>query len=377
MACPFMNHSQSSQRLTRGSCFLALLFVATLWPSCSKAPIPITIYTGEWAPYTSQHPNGVSSGYGGGFGMATDIVTAVILEMGYKPIYEFRDWPVVTDLIKENKIAAAFPYIKTKSRIDSGKFRFSKPLLVSTNVLFYNVKNLEDQPKDFKSLANTAVKLGVVKSYEYDEYDEHDESKLLIRDHFTDVQEFETEVEAFGHLIDGHIDILPSSELVGHTILESQFRAQRHKVAILPGFHRTQGLRLIVPENSATGKQFLEAFNKGLESVKYKDIQKALRSRYKKPSIDANEVILRSTQDYPVILAAAEVGQDVADPDSRNFQIPHGTRAVVVSWADPFESSGPFDSKTLYVAKTEVRILEGPLKDRIVWIPGPFIAFRE
>ena len=49
----------------RPQSLLAATVVALL--SCRKTHIPITIYTGEWSPYTTQKPDGVSAGSGGAF----------------------------------------------------------------------------------------------------------------------------------------------------------------------------------------------------------------------------------------------------------------------------------------------------------------------
>lgn len=360
--------------------FSTLLF---LLASCRDGDIPITIHTGEWSPYTSQEPNGISLGTGGAYGQAADVVSAVLREMRYEPVYRFEDWALIEDGLREGRIEAAFPFIQTRRRLGHG-LKFSDPLLESRGVLYFNRENLKGKPTDKSSISG--MKFGFVKGFEYDEV-KHGEAGGNGGGGLSDwtfpsaeapnVMNFNSEIESFAALVKGEVDLVPASDLVGNQILDAHFtRSEQGRVGILSEFSESRSLRLVVPGSSPGGARFLREFNRALSRVREKGIDRILLAPYDSPSRTGTTVLLCSIEGHPVILATRGPGEHEQNPAIWKAQVPHGTRAEVLDWGRPFEGDS-FDVRSVGREKTRVRILEGPLKNEVLWVPCQFVAFRD
>lgn len=349
--------------------FFALFSLAVVFFSAAcnnTAPLPIAVFTGEWSPYISQSSDGISSGAGGAYGITSDVVTATLREMNYEPDYQFRQWSVIENLINEKKIHSAFPFVKAVSREDS--FCFSEPIGQSVEVLFYNKQNGDD---NIESIG--ARHLGVVQGYEYDQF---------VNSTFARRTSFPNETEAFRALIKGEIDLLPADRQVAFQILEHHFLKDKHRVGIISGFEKANDLYLVMPSKGPKGKQgrcdidFLDRFNAALKTIDEKGILSSIQNRYQRHFESNRQVQLMAAPGFPFIIGVTEEYQhaDIRDKETPTFIIPQGTRAVVVEWNDRFFNSGQFGIDEEIQGKTKVRILEGPLKDRVVWVPNIFVT---
>jgi polar amino acid transport system substrate-binding protein len=349
---------------------LVVAVICASLSSCDKAAKSLTVSTGEWNPYSTQINNNVSSGVGGAYGIATDIVTAALREMNYEPRYEFYEWSVVENLIIRKQIIAAYPYVMAESRKDH--FCYSDSIGEATEVLFYNIPGLGEKVHSIKGITDKT--LGLVKGYEYDE-------KTV--ESFESTKEFETEKDAFSALVRGKIEVMPAEEMVGEYILSHNFGKERHLIGKVTDFRKIRTLHLVLPSKGPSGQmgrcdfRFLYDFNDALGRIKQKGIYDELTGRYRINTGKKFKVILVSTPRHPLIAGVKDRDDDVSDEQTPKVIIPHGTRAMVIQWSDRFTTAGTFTIENEMLNKTQVRLLEGPLKNRILWVPNVYISLKD
>lgn len=117
----------------------------------------LPLATGEWPPYTSEQL--------AGYGYLTEIVTAVVHEMGMKPEYFFCPWVRCERLTRIGEVFGTFPYAVTEVR--KMDFEFSDYIVKNRVSFFYNKKHLKNKIKlkSLKDLKNYLI--GGVKGYSY------------------------------------------------------------------------------------------------------------------------------------------------------------------------------------------------------------------
>lgn len=344
-----------------------LLAAAATLGACRDRTLPITVFTGEWAPYTTQHADDLSAGAGGAYGLAADVTTAALREMGNEPIYEFRSWAMVESLVRAKKIEAAFPFIEAEGRRDA--FCYSAPLLHAEGRLYYNA----ERQGPGLALDEAEGVLGVVEGYEYD-------PELTGR--FDDRKVLGSESAAFAALLDGEVDFVPAMVEVAERLLDREQAATRHRLAMVEGARWRPSLHLVVPSRGPVGQpgrcdiELLRRFDAALAQLKESGVHDELLARYQPPQGGAVKVVLRPTERHPLVLAAETPDVDLADTGTPKLLIPAGSRAVVIEWGERFTQPTPFDTSDPYAPRTRVRLLDGPAAGRLVWVPDLFITLE-
>ena len=341
---------------------------------CDRKDLPITVVTGEWKPYVFSVP-------GGAEGRAADVVTAAFREMNYEPVYEFRQWAVVEKLIKEDRIEVAFPFVKHRNR--DTDFCYSKALGEGQIVLYYNsevhrdplsASQIEQKKREYK--------LVTVEGYQYPD---------AITNMFGgDPVVLDSEKDAFRRLIKGdssqkkRIDFLPAMEKVGDSILSEDFPEHKHNVKKITNAHWAIEYYLVVPKrdkNGCAGNNLLQDFNQGLDNLrdnKGGGVYAKLIAPYDTPTKVRGHMVLRATDKYPLIVGTMTQDGDLRDPRTDKVLIPDHTPAIVVEWGTPFEQIGKFDLDLAdpWHYRSRVRLLDGPAKDIVVWVPSLFLSFE-
>jgi len=362
---------RSPSKRAREGCRVWALMVLCLFSLVSACrnnttSLPITVFTGEWIPYISKFPDGVSGGEGGAYGVTSEVVTAALREMNYEPDYQFRQWSELENLLLKKNIHSAFPYRKTASREHS--FCFSKPIGESVEVLFYNKNSLSD---DLETAAES--RLGVVEGYEYGQE---------IYQTFSNRVTFISETDAFNALIDEKIDVLPADKHVGMRLLEKHFLLEKHRIGILSDFENHDTLHLIVPSKGVRDSvegcdiEFLETFDEALQTISERGVVANIKNRYSTQFELDRKIKLTPSADYPLVFGVTEEYQeaDVFQADVPKIIIPKGTQAIVIQWHDFFTRASTFEIMHGAENKTLVRISEGPLKDRMLLVPNIFVT---
>jgi polar amino acid transport system substrate-binding protein len=328
----------------------------------------ITLATGEWPPYTTAQPlsDRESARQAAGYGIAVDIINEVLNEMHYIPHLEFMGWSKTLDVVEHGLVRAAFPFVRSEKREQFAYY--SDSLFKISSVLFYNIDRLKHPSiyQDYRDLAKCTnhCRVGIVRDYAYpEEILENISNPLIIDD----------ERLAFRKLISGEIDMLPSDQRVAQVLLDKHYPTAQHQIAVLPGLAASeQDVYLIAGRNNPENAAFIERFNDVLGKLrKAGDIDRILE-RYLSEDELVFEVRLTTINSYPLIFGTPNNEENI----SEGLLIPRGTHAIVVSWHKSFHELGQLDVQRQMREKSLVKIMEGPLKGELLWVPNIFISFE-
>ncbi len=304
----------------------------------------LKITTDNWYPYVD---NKLSNK-----GITTEIIDAIMEELKINYSLELNSFENGYLYTKEEKYDATFPYFKTLER--EKEMNYSKSLLETENVLFYNVNNYNKN-----SLYNS--KIGLINGYAYKNIDVNKFKNKIF---------FNNELRAFNSLNRGEIDLLPSNKLVGITIIKKYFNDFYTNIEYIKDkeFISLDTLHLISSVNSKN-RVFMEKFNNALDSLKksgkYDEIlfknQELLN-----PTI-SDYVRLVSNSSFPIVVASETLNSQ------EKYMLPTGTKAIVLEWSEYFKKPGIIKFYDEMLKKTKVRIINGPLKGKILYIENMYI----
>ena len=335
----------------------------------------IKIAVGEWDPFVSKNSEE-------GYGETSEIVTAILEEIGYKPEYNFMPWGEAEEIVQENQkdegLRITFPYPESTDR--QSKFLISK---CDTSVcddnkdgitkadigFFYNTKKIGDiSPISSTSELEQLIKkrkltLGYIgKKYGYQYTDKIQE---LIKNSKT--VEATNDYHSFQNLINNKVDIVIDYIRVGEQLLYDYFPEKKDDIKLVeeksqsedakPYVHEAQ-LYLIASRKNPHNSEFIKEFNEThAKLIKNKTIDKIenrarLRPSYKNPR---------------VFLDRCESSYKILGHDNRGntYQIPRGTTGLLETWSS-YKSKQPKDIET----KTTVLILTGPYRGKLLTIDG-------
>ncbi|MFZ5353253.1 MAG: transporter substrate-binding domain-containing protein [Bacillota bacterium] len=242
-------------------------------PAEAAAPTPektetadevITLVTGEWAPFTSESMEGK--------GFFTEIVTAVLDEMGVKYEYVFYPWERCEKAVESGSAWAAFPYKYTTER--GQKYLFSNNLAFSYNKFFYLKSNPKSSSFKYNTLEDLKdYRIGGVNGFFYKEAFEAAKLK---------VDWVSSEEDALNMLIKGRIDILPLSELAGWELIKKTYPEEIDNIGVIetPLDADNADLNLIVSKAYPNSQELLGRFNKAFEAIKANGKYDAIVGKY-------------------------------------------------------------------------------------------------
>lgn len=247
-----------------------------------------------------------------------------------------------------------FPYFFTKEREKS--FLYSDPLFEVENVLFYNKRNLDSLNDIFSR------KIGLVKGYAYNNID---------LNRFADKKYFDNELTAFDMLNSGKIDLLPANKLVGIHIIKKYFNDFYSNIDFIKDAKVTsKDFFYLILANNTKNKNIIKVFNKSLrklkQSGKFKEI---LLNNQEQINENLSDVVklVNNTESFPMVVASDESNSNL------KYIIPRGTKAVVIEWSKHFIEKGSIKVYDEMFKKTKVRIVNGPLKGKVLYIENMYI----
>lgn len=309
---------------------------------------PVEIVTGEWPPYTTQQDEGG--------GRLTRLVSAVLLGMGTKPSFTFHPFYLGFDLTQSGVAAGTFPYYRTPEREKT--MLFSMPLREVEHAVFFNPRR-EPAVGRIRSLAELSKFTGAgVKGYAY--VAEVEEALKA-----SGVPKLNSEVQAFERLASdsGGVDFVVAAREVGEAIVETYFFDQQDRFAVVDGLTWTRPVHFLVPKSRDGGAAFLARFNESLIRIREEGIESALKRQERSSEMEDKRIVrLTDPGGFPLIMARAT--QD----SKETVTLPRGSRAVVLEWSENFRT--PMQTKIYdqMFALSKVKLLDGPLKGRIVWV---------
>lgn len=304
----------------------------------------INLASGEWYPYSSYHDDGS--------GIVSMIVCEAIKEVGDDCNLSFVGFKNAYIETLNQTFDATFPYFIDSLR--KNEMLYSEPLFTVKNVLFYNKNSLADATHLYSK------NIGVVEGYAYKNIDVSKFDKKTI---------FQSELVAFESLLLGKIDLLPSSLLVGVHILKKYFNDFHTNVDFFTNnnFISYDTLHLITNKKNL---DFIVRFNKGLSLLKKSEkYQEILIKNQNILSTELSNVVrlTNNTETFPMVVATT------AMKSKHKIIIPRGTKAIVLEWSPHFLNEGDIKVYDEMFKKTKVKIANGPLKGKIVFVENMFI----
>ena len=253
------------KRITRYFLCAFLCFSAALNLSADEE---IQLATGEWPPYVSEALEN--------FGIISEIVTAVVHEMGMKPKYRFYPWSRAEKLTKEGVVFAAFPYAKNDLR--EQVFDFSDAIYTSKTVFFYYKPNMNKISYE-KLEELKPYKIGGARGNSY---------MRLLESAGLDIQQVNDQEQLVRLLKRGRVDLIPLDKEGGRIILKAlypklyqNFGALDQRVGI---DEKKDASHLLVSRHYPNAKELTQGFNEALLRIKEKGIYQKIIDKYESQS---------------------------------------------------------------------------------------------
>jgi polar amino acid transport system substrate-binding protein len=230
---------------------LRLLLAALLLALCARLqadPLPVvTIATGEWPPYISEHIKYQ--------GVTTRIVAESFAAAGVKVQIRFFPWQRVTALVQSRAVDAAYAYSRSAER--DRDFLFSQPVIVGENV-FYHRKG---KVFDWRRLADLGgERVAITEGYNYGA-----EFEQAARGHRFIVDPSVSDVDSFNKLLAGRVDLVLANRDLGDYILQTRFPTHQSEVIAHPRVLVTLENCLIVSRAHPRAQWLIDTFNRGLK----------------------------------------------------------------------------------------------------------------
>lgn len=214
---------------------------------------------GEWAPYTSEHLEG--------YGMMTEIVSAVFQDMGQEVEFQFYPWSRCLQLVMRGKAWGTFPYLITETRLR--RILYSAPIGESTMKLFYYDATQEYRFNEWKDLGQ--YRLGGIQGYFYEEVFEAEEMKVNYSiDTFSGLRKLKS----------GRIDVLIEDEAVGWRAIASEYPDEIEKFGTVEKPFHVGPLYLFFSQHLPGSQELLAQFNRSLEHIKENGTYGAIAAKY-------------------------------------------------------------------------------------------------
>lgn len=306
------------------------------------------VTTDEWYPYTSKEHNG----------FIEQIVTEVLDVSNIKYTIDYTNFEQGYKDTLNNTYDGTFPYFVTKDREKS--VLYSDPLFEAENVLFYNKDRFKNDVKNIYT-----YRIGLVKGYAY---------KNIDINKFKNIVYLDNDLVGFDMLYKGKIDLLPSNKLVAIHIIKKYFNDFYSNMDYLKDerFISKDFLYLIYNKNEEN-KGVLKTFNASLKKLKksgkYKQI--ILENRQLINAKLSNVIkLVNNTESFPMVVATDS-------PNAKEkYMIPRGTKAIVLEWSKHFKEKGSLKIYDEMFKKTKVRIVNGPLKGKILYVENMYIEIE-
>lgn len=220
----------------------------------------LVLVTGEWAPYTSVKIQG--------YGLCSEIASAVVEEMGMKPEIQFYPWKRCEMMVEDGSAWACMPYYVNDERLKT--FAYTDIVMPSRSVFFY----YKDRMKGFEW--NVYDDLKPYKFGGVLGYGTHEE----LQRNGLNVDFVRTEEQNFKKIIAGRIDMFSLDELVGKALIKAKFSESAANFHSLAKPESESPLHLMVLKRNPESMELVQQFNKALASIKEKGIYKTLLAKY-------------------------------------------------------------------------------------------------
>ncbi len=241
---------------------MALLVGMAIHPVAIAASGKIPLATGDYPPYVVQE--------GPEPGVFVEILSAVFHEMHQEFTLVFVPWARAEALAKQGEVFATFPYRVTEER--KHVFDFSSAVITDTGRFFGKRGGKVDPSFEWKKLSDLRpYVIGGVHGYWYE--------SVFKNEGLTVVYSYSDE-NSFKSLSVGRVDLVPTSELVGWSLIQKLDAGQKAGYFALGTPLNQSDLCLMVSRNYAGSDQLLQSFNKALARIRAKGVYAAILNKY-------------------------------------------------------------------------------------------------
>ena len=345
--------------------FLGLVMVSACSTDDQTKPLkPLRVATGNCEPFVGEKlPHN---------GPIAEMISTILVDMGYAPKFKFYDWPMVEVHLKTGYPGLAFPYIKSEERVEDG-FQFSDPLYTFEYVLFYR----KDRAQEFSSIItleeikSRGLKIGRIRGYAKIPSITGDESYVQVSSAAEGFQMLRRSSDGNGSS-GKKIDFLLESKAVGLRSLSSRDIAEDKDEFRYLGDNGNRELvsktSLRIMLSSKAHNSILEKINGSINDNKNQELFDSLRER-----------IGGGTQ-YAAFLSAengkAIYGYTSPTERERGFLLPRNTKVLVVKWGVAYTKALDIKNEEQAGDKSRVKLLSGPLRGKVVWVDNDYLTLE-
>lgn len=329
---------------------LSLMFYMALSPRHGTASAKeMTLVSGEWSPYSG---SGLP-----GQGAASRVVSTVLRQMGYAPEIEFMPWKRAEEIAAMSEsnegVRGTFPYAKVPSR--ERDFYFSNPIMEIEMAVFYHAGRSPELGNLDVVEELQGLRMLPVAGYRYPE-----EVEPLLP---SEEQRAGGNVEAFHRLIyDPKVDAVIEARLVGRDLLRKHFPQNSNEIQTAP-LTFSSPLHLMASKRNPHSLRFIRDFNRVLDGLKQEGRIAALEAEVLEQIQNRQQIQLEPYRPDGLLHGYLEVEAE------QSILLPRGTQAIVESWGKYYlEPSKRAEELTNLLVL--VRILNGPMKDRQLFVDG-------
>ncbi len=229
--------------------FLLLGCLLAGFPCLAEEPRTIKFATGEWPPWVSEAMSGG--------GVSAEIVTAVVLEMGYRAEFEFVPWKRAYQIVENGDAWATFPVAYTEKRAST--FNYSGVIGVSEYRIFRYGDRVTDAAWNNIEDLKPYKLCGAFGFFYID----------MFKRAGLDLELARTEDLALKMLVNERCDILPMNKLVGWFRIDKIYPGQRDNFSVAGKLViETHDLYIMASKTYPGTNELLEKFDAALARIK-------------------------------------------------------------------------------------------------------------
>ncbi|BEP28402.1 substrate-binding periplasmic protein [Helicovermis profundi] len=212
---------------------------------------PITITTGEYAPFVSESL--LNQGF------TSEIIKRAFELTNVKVDFKFYAWAKAKAEIENKNAFGSYPWSITDER--KAKYAFTDPIVSSTSSFFY-LKSNKNIPSglDFTTFKDLKkYKIGGVKNFFYVDPLEKAGIKADLAD---------KESDSMNKLINGRIDLYPGDVLTSLDLMKSDFKDQIDNIDWFKTPFSTTNYAIMISKDYPNNEEYIKRFNEGLAMMK-------------------------------------------------------------------------------------------------------------
>ena len=214
----------------------------------------------EWPPYTSQNMEG--------YGVASELVTAVTKEMNLEPKYNFYPLKRVFHYLEEGSHWAAFPGSYTKER--AKKFIYSDPIFPQVDRFFYYKKRPNIKFTKLEDLKPYII--GGTKGFWY----EKEFKRAKLQTYYVS-----KDVIALKMLIGGRVNLVALHEMVGWQLINKHFPNEVENFGVLEKPLKVKENYLLASRTYPKSEMLIKRFNQALQKIKSDGTYQKIAGKYR------------------------------------------------------------------------------------------------